>query len=372
MIIGVPREIKDNEYRVATTPACVEQLIEAGHHLFIEEGAGIGSGIPDRDFEAAGARILPDPASLLGEAELILKVKEPLSSEYGYFREGQILFTFLHLAANRSLTEHLLQRKVTAIGYETIETDEGTLPLLIPMSEIAGRMAVEIGAYYLESHNGGKGVLLSGVPGVRNGEVVIVGGGIVGANAARIARAMGARVTLIDKNPARLKVLDDRFGGDVTTLTPIKKNIAEAVSKADLLIGAVLVPGALAPKLISRQMIQTMEGGSVVVDVAVDQGGCIETTRPTTHSEPVYEIDNVTHYAVTNIPGAVARTSTYALTNVTLPYVTEIADHGLEKALKNLSSLQRGLNIFQGHVTHPSVAESLNLPYVSWDQALHS
>jgi len=370
MIIGIPRETKDNEYRVATTPACVEQLTEGGHRVLVEEGAGVGSGIPDREFETAGATILHDPATLYNDAEMILKVKEPLPPEYAYFRQGQILFTFLHLAANRALTEELLRQEVTAIAYETIETDEGVLPILVPMSEIAGRMAVQIGAGYLESHNGGKGVLLSGVPGVRNGEVVIIGGGIVGANAARIARAMGARVTLIDKNPARLKVLDDRFGGDITTLTPIKKNLAEAVARADLLIGAVLVPGALAPKVITREMIRSMEAGSVVVDVAVDQGGCIETTRPTTHSEPVYEVDNIIHYAVTNIPGAVARTSTYALTSVTLPYVTEIADVGPEQALKNLPVLRRGLNTYGGKIIHSSVAESLGLPWIPTEQVL--
>ncbi len=370
MIIGIPREIKDNEYRVATTPACVEQLTEEGHEILIEEGAGLGSGISDREFEAAGAALLHDISELYDQAEMILKVKEPLPSEYDRYREGQILFTFLHLAANRPLTEALLEKKVTAIAYETIETEEGALPILIPMSEIAGRMSVQIGAGYLESHNGGKGVLLSGVPGVRNGEVVIIGGGIVGANAARIARAMGARVTLIDKNPARLKVLDDRFGGDVTTLTPIKKNLAEAVARADLLIGAVLVPGALAPKIITKEMIRTMEAGSVVVDVAVDQGGCIETTRPTTHSEPVYEVDNIIHYAVTNIPGAVARTSTYALTSVTLPYVTEIAAEGPVQAMRNLPILMGGLNCLDGKITHPSVAESLGLSCVPPEQAI--
>ncbi len=370
MIIGVPREIKDNEYRVATTPACVEHLCDSGHIVLIQEGAGVGSGIPDREFEAAGARLLSDSDSLYGEAELILKVKEPLPSEYSLFRERQLLFTFLHLAADPALTEFLLEKKITAMGYETIETDDGALPLLVPMSEIAGRMAVQIGANYLESHNGGKGVLLSGVPGVRNGEVVILGGGIVGANAARIAHAMGARVTLIDKNTLRLKELDDRFQGEVTTLTPIKKNIAVSIARADLLIGAVLVPGARAPRLVTREMIRSMEGGSVVVDVAVDQGGCIETTRPTSHSEPVYEAENVIHYAVPNIPGAVARTSTFALTNVTLPYLSGIADRGLKEALRDSPALQRGVNTHNGHLTHPSVAESLNLPYTPLDRAL--
>ena len=368
MIIGVPKEIKDNEYRVAMTPAGMEQLTEAGHQVLIQEGAGVGSGISDHEFEEAGGKILHDPKALFDEADLILKVKEPLPSEFNHLRKGQILFTFLHLAASRSLTETLMKKKITAIGYETIEAEDGGLPLLVPMSEIAGRMAVQIGAYYLESHNGGKGILLSGVPGVRNGEVVIVGGGIVGANAARIALAMGARVTLIDKNPQRLKILDDRFGGNIRTLTPIKKNIATSVARADLLIGAVLVAGARAPKVVTREMIRSMEGGSVVVDVAVDQGGCIETTRPTTHSEPVYEEENVTHYAVTNIPGAVAMTSTYALTNVTLPYLSEIADLGLPQALESSAPLSKGVNTHQGKLTHPLVAESLGLPHTPLEQ----
>jgi len=368
MIIGVPKEIKDNEYRVAMTPAGMEQLTEEGHKVLIQEGAGVGSGISDHEFEEAGGKILHDPKAIFDEADLILKVKEPLPSEFNHLRKGQILFTFLHLAASRSLTETLMKKKITAIGYETIEAEDGGLPLLVPMSEIAGRMAVQIGAYYLESHNGGKGILLSGVPGVRNGEVVIVGGGIVGANAARIARAMGARVTLIDKNPGRLKILDDRFGGNIRTLTPIKKNIATSVARADLLIGAVLVAGAKAPKVVTREMIRSMEGGSVVVDVAVDQGGCIETTRPTTHSEPVYEEENVTHYAVTNIPGAVAMTSTYALSNVTLPYLSEIADLGLPQALESSAPLSKGVNTHQGKLTHPLVAESLGLPYTPLEE----
>jgi alanine dehydrogenase len=368
MIIGVPREIKDNEYRVSIAPAGVEQLTESGHEILIQEGAGAGSGITDHEFEQAGGKIISQAERLFQQAELILKVKEPLPREFDLFREGQILFTFLHLAADRELADFLLRKKITAIAYETIEAEDGSLPILIPMSEIAGRMAVQIGAYYLESHNGGKGILLSGVPGVRNGEVVIIGGGIVGANAARIARAMGARVTLIDKNPKRMKVLDDRFGGDITTLASIKKNIAASVAKADLLIGAVLVTGARAPKIVTREMIQTMEGGSVVVDVAVDQGGCIETIRPTSHSDPIYEEENVLHYAVTNIPGAVAMTSTYALTNVTLPYLSEIAGLGAERVLDLPAQLQKGLNTSNGNVNHPVVAESLGLPYTPLNQ----
>lgn len=368
MIIGVPKEVKDNEYRVSITPAGVEQLTESGHKVLIQEGAGVGSGIPDHEFEEAGGKVLTDLNRLFSEAELILKVKEPLPSEYDLLRQGHILFTFLHLAASRSLTEFLMKKKITAIGYETIEAEDKTLPVLVPMSEIAGRMAVQIGAYYLESHNGGKGVLLSGVPGVRNGDVVIIGGGIVGANAARIARAMGARVTVVDRSPQRLKVLDDRFAGNIRTLTPIKKNIATSIARADLLIGAVLVAGARAPKVVTKEMIASMEGGSVVVDVAVDQGGCIETTRPTSHSEPVYEVDNVIHYAVTNIPGAVARTSTFALTNVTLPYLSEIADLGLPSAVKESAALKMGVNTHGGHLTYSPVAESLDLPYTPLDQ----
>lgn len=363
MIIGVPKEIKDNEYRVSITPAGVEQLTDAGHRVLIHKKAGVGSGIADREFEKAGGDLLSDIKALFQEADLILKVKEPLPSEYELFRKGQILFTFLHLAADRELTEFLIKQKITSIGYETIEDLDGTLPLLVPMSEIAGRMAVQIGAYYLETPNGGKGILLSGVPGVRNGDVVIIGGGIVGANAARIARAMGARVTVIDKNSKRLKILDDRFGGNIRTLTPIKKNIADAVARADLLIGAVLVAGARAPKIVTREMIRTMEKGSVVVDVAVDQGGCIETIRPTKHSDPIYEVDHVIHYGVTNIPGAVASTSTFALTNETLPYLMNIADLGFEKALKISDPLQKGVNTYKGKLTHPLVAESFGLPY---------
>jgi alanine dehydrogenase len=363
MIIGVPKEIKDNEYRVAITPAGVGQLIDSGHQVLIQEGAGVGSGIPDHEFEAEGGKITSDLAALFKKADLILKVKEPLPGEYDLFCKGQLLFTFLHLAAAKSLTEFLMAKKITSLGYETIEEEDGTLPILVPMSEIAGRMAVQIGAHYLESHNGGKGILLSGVPGVRNGEVVIIGGGIVGANAARIARAMGARITLIDKNPQRLKVLDDRFGGTIRTLTPIKKNVADSVARADLLVGAVLLPGARAPKVVTREMIRTMEGGSVVVDVAVDQGGCIETIRPTSHSDPVYEEDGVIHYAVTNIPGAVASTSTYALTNMTLPYLSEIANLGISMAIKSSAALKKGVNTHKGHLANPQVAKSLGLPY---------
>lgn len=371
MIIGVPREIKNNESRVAITPAGVEALKRNGHDVLIQSGAGEGSGFPDQQFTEQGARILEDPAEIWKQAEMIMKVKEPLREEYGFFREGLILFTYLHLAAEPDLTRALQEKGVAAIAYETVQLGDGSLPLLTPMSEVAGRMAVQIGAQILEKPHGGKGVLLSGVPGVAPAEVVIVGGGVVGTNAAKIAVGMGARVTLLDVNAARLRYLDDLFGGRITTMMSDSYHIGQAVTKADLLIGAVLIPGARAPKLVSEDMVRQMSKGSVIVDVAIDQGGSIETIdRVTTHEKPTYVKHEVVHYAVANIPGAVARTSTWALTNATMPYALELANVGLQAAVMNNKALARGVNVLSGHITHEAVARSANASYLSVEKAL--
>jgi alanine dehydrogenase len=366
MIIGVPKEIKNNENRVAITPAGVDALIQAGHEVIIETGAGLGSGFTDEQYIQHGARIMPSAADVWTSADMILKVKEPLPPEYEFFREDLILFTYLHLAPEPELTRALMEKKVAAIAYETIQLDNGALPLLTPMSEVAGRMSVQIGAQFLEKPKGGKGVLLGGVPGVLPGEVVIIGGGVVGTNAAKMAMGMGANVTLLDVNPDRLRQLDDLFGGRLRTLMSNSYNIAEAVKKADLLIGAVLIPGRRAPRLVTEEMVKSMQPGSVIVDVAIDQGGSIETIdRVTTHSDPTYVKHGVVHYAVANMPGAVPRTSTIALTNVTIPYAVKIASKGLEKAVAEDRALARGVNVYKGYVTYPAVAESLGLEYVS-------
>ncbi|SFJ29002.1 alanine dehydrogenase [Thermoflavimicrobium dichotomicum] len=371
MIIGVPKEIKNNENRVAITPAGIDALIKAGHEVIIETGAGNGSGFTDEDYTAHGARILGTAAEVWNQADMILKVKEPLPSEYEYFREDLILFTYLHLAPEPELTKALMEKKVAAIAYETIQLDNGALPLLTPMSEVAGRMAVQIGAQFLEKPKGGKGVLLGGVPGVLPGEVVIIGGGTVGTNAAKMALGLGANVTILDVNPDRLRQLDDQFGGRLRTLMSNSYNIAQSVKKADLLIGAVLIPGRRAPRLVTEEMVKEMSPGSVIVDVAIDQGGSIETIdRVTTHSDPTYVKHGVVHYAVANMPGAVPRTSTIALTNVTIPYAVEIASKGLKKALSENKALARGVNVLNGRVTYQAVAESLNLPYVPLDQVM--
>ncbi|NHM25657.1 alanine dehydrogenase [Desulfofundulus sp. TPOSR] len=364
MIVGVPREIKDNENRVGITPSGVEALVKAGHQVVIEAGAGLGSGITDEEYVAAGARMLPAKADVYEQADMIMKVKEPLPDEYDLFKEGQLLFTYLHLAPEPELTRALLAKKVTGIAYETIQTNRGILPLLMPMSEVAGRMSVQIGAQFLEKPYGGRGVLLGGVPGVPPAKVVIIGGGTVGTNAAKIAVGMGADVTIIDKNAERLRYLDDIFGPRIKTLISTSYNIKEAVKEADLVIGAVLIPGARAPKLVTEEMVKAMQPGSVIVDVAIDQGGCVETAdRVTTHSNPTYVKHGVIHYAVANIPGAVARTSTYALTNVTLPYALELANKGLAQAVKDDIALARGVNVMDGKVTYKAVAEALNLEY---------
>lgn len=368
MIVGVPKEIKDNEYRVGLTPASVRQLVDAGHSVLVETGAGEGSGFSDDDYRAAGASIVASAAEAWG-AEMVVKVKEPLPQEYDFLRPDLILFTYLHLAADERLTLAMRDSGVIGIAYETVELPDGRLPLLTPMSEVAGRMAVQVGAYYLEKMNGGRGKLLGGVPGVRPATVVIIGGGVVGTNAAKIALGMGANVVILDINVDRLRYLEEIFGGRLMTIASNTHNIAEAVKRADLLIGAVLVKGAKAPKLVTREMVSTMKPGSVIVDVAVDQGGCIETTRPTTHSNPTFFVDGVLHYCVANMPGAVPRTSTYALNNATLPYTLKLATHGLD-AIRQDPALAKGVNVFKGHITYPAVAEAFGLPYTPLETLL--
>ena len=371
MIIGVPKEIKDNENRVAISPAGIDAFVEAGHEVLIETGAGEGSGFFDEVFIEHGAKIAQSAEEVWSSAEMVLKVKEPQPSEYRYFREDLILFTYLHLAAEPELTRALMESKVTAIAYETIQLDNGSLPLLTPMSEVAGRMSVQIGAQFLEKPKGGKGVLLGGVPGVLPGNVVIIGGGTVGTNAAKMALGLGAQVTILDVNPDRLRELDDIFRGQVRTLMSNSYNIGQAVQQADLLIGAVLVPGRRAPRLVTEEMVKTMSTGSVIVDVAIDQGGSIETIdRVTTHSNPTIVKHGVVHYAVANIPGAVPRTSTLALTNVTIPYAVQIANKGVERAVKENRALAVGVNTMKGHVTHQAVAESLDLSHVPLSDVL--
>ena len=370
MIIGVPKEIKNNENRVGLTPAGAYVLTSHGHTVLVEQGAGAGSSFTDQDYVAAGGIILEEKRELFDRAEMIIKVKEPLASEYDLFHAGQILYTYLHLAPEPALTAALLERKVVGIAYETIEDEKHTLPLLAPMSEVAGRMAVQVGARILEKQAGGKGILLSGVPGVAPATVVIIGGGVVGTSAAKIAAGMGARVILLDKSLPRLRYLHDIFGSRVTTVMSDSFNIARYVQDADLVIGAVLIPGAKAPKLVSEAMVKKMAPGSVLVDVAIDQGGCIETVdHVTTHSEPTYVKFGVVHYAVANIPGAVPRTSTLALTNATLPYAVQLADQGWQKACAADAGLATGLNVVWGHVTYRAVATALQLPYLPWQEA---
>ncbi|HEY3316547.1 MAG TPA: alanine dehydrogenase [Bacillota bacterium] len=364
MLIGVAKEIKNNENRVAMTPAGVAALVKAGHKVAVEKAAGVGSGISDKDYAAAGAEIWDDKKKLFDEADLIVKVKEPLAPEYGLFHTGQILLTYLHLAPEPELTRALMKKKVAAVAYETVQLGDGSLPLLSPMSEIAGRMAPQIGAHFLEKPQGGRGVLLAGVPGVPPSEVVIVGGGIVGTNAAKMATGLGARVTILDINVDRLRYLDDIFHGHLTTLMSNSFNIAAAVKRADLLIGAVLVPGARAPRLVTEEMVKAMKTGAVIVDVAIDQGGSIETIdRVTTHSDPTYVKHGVVHYSVANMPGAVPRTSTFALTNATLPYALQLANKGLKKAVKENSALAKGINVLNGKVTYEAVAAAHGLDY---------
>lgn len=364
MIIGVPKEVKAYENRVAITPAGVVDFVKRGHKVYVEATAGIGSGFSDEDYEKAGATVLSTPKEVFDIADMIIKVKEPQPSEYGLFKEGQVLFTYLHLAPELELTKALLDKKVVGIAYETIEAEDGSLPLLSPMSEIAGRMSVQIGATFLEKQHGGKGILLGGVPGTNPAKVVIVGGGIVGTNAAKIASGMGADVTVLDVNINKLRHIDEMFGGRVKTLMSNTYNLTEEVKSADLVVGAVLITGARAPKLVTEEMVKQMTPGSVLVDVAIDQGGSIETIdRITTHANPVFEKHGVIHYSVANMPGAVARTSTFALTNATMPYALRLADQGYKKAILEDPAIAKGVNVIDGKLTYKSVADALSLEY---------
>ena len=370
MIIGVPKEIKDNESRVGITPAGVKALTEAGHKVLVETQAGAQSGFPDDDYQNAGAEMVGDAGYVWGKSEMVVKVKEPIELEYPYFREGLILFTYLHLAPLPDLTSKLLESKVIGIAYETVRDRQGTLPLLTPMSEVAGRMSVQVGASYLERERGGRGILLGGVPGVPPAHVCILGGGVVGTNAARIALGFGAKTTLIDVNLNRLRELDDIFNGRLYTLASNSYNIEQATREADLVIGGVLIPGATAPKIVTRAMISKMKKGAVIVDVAIDQGGCIETARPTSHSNPSYTVDGVVHYCVTNMPGAVPHTSTLALTNSTFPYVLRIANRGVRDALKQDANFAEGLNTWNGKLTYRGVADSQQRPWTAAAEVL--
>ncbi len=362
MIIGVPKEVKDHETRVGLVPSGVAALRDAGHKVLVEAGAGLGSSIPDRDYAEAGASLVPSAAEVWGSADLVAKVKEPQPSEYPFLRAGLTLFTYLHLAPLPDLTGRLLDAGVSAVGYETIREQDGSLPLLTPMSEVAGRLAVQTGAQYLEAPQGGRGVLLGGVPGVAPGNVLILGGGVVGHNAAKVAYGMGAHVIIIDRNLDRLREIDDIFNSQVVTLASNAWTIRETLRQADLVIGAVLIPGAAAPKLVNRDMISAMKPGSVIVDVCIDQGGCLETSRPTSHSSPVYAVDGVIHYCVPNMPASVPHTSTFALTNATIPYLLKLANEGLERACIDSPALRQGVNTFRGHITHTAVAESQGKP----------
>ncbi len=365
MRIGVPKEIKNNENRVAMSPAGVNELVTAGHQVYVQSKAGMNSGFADEEYKQAGASIVETAAEAWSN-EMVMKVKEPLPEEYRYFYEGLILFTYLHLAAEPELTEALVENKVVAIAYETIQSQDGSLPLLTPMSEVAGRMAAQIGAQFLEKTKGGKGVLLGGIPGVSRGKVTVIGGGIVGTNAAKIATGFGADVTIIDVNPNRLRELDDLFGRSINTLMSNPLNIANALKESDLVIGAVLLPGAKAPKLVTTEMVQDMPTGSVIVDVAIDQGGIFETTdHITTHDDPTYEKYGVVHYAVANMPGAVPKTSTIGLTNVTTPYALKLANQGYQKAIENSAAIAKGVNTIAGKVTHQAVAKAHGYSYQS-------
>ncbi len=371
MKVGVPREVKDHEYRIGTIPAAVHELVERGHEVLIEKDAGVGSGIPDQQFIDAGARVVPDAAAVYGEADMVVKVKEPIESEWNLLRDGQTLYTYLHLAPLPDLTNLLLQKNITGIAYETITDRNGRLPLLTPMSEVAGRMSTLVGAYFMQRRLGGRGTLLGGVPGVPPGDVVVIGGGVVGLNAARIALGLGARVTILENNLDRARYLDELFHGQLTTLASNHHNILAGLQRADLVVGAVLVPGYSAPKLVTREMLAEMKPGAVIVDVAVDQGGCFETTKPTTHSEPTYEVDGVVHYGVTNMPGAVPRTSTFALNNATMPHLLALADHGAEEAARRDTDLAAGFNTYAGQITCRAVAESQERDHSDLNQLLN-
>jgi alanine dehydrogenase len=369
MKIGVATEIKSDEYRVALTPAGARELVQRGHEVLVEQGAGAGSSFPDSSYEVNGARIV-SVDEVWTESELLLKVKEPIEPEYGRLRDGLVLFTYLHIAADEPLTRALVDSGIAAVAYETVETDRRALPLLAPMSEIAGRLAAQAGAYFLEKPLGGRGLLLGGVPGVAPGRVVVLGGGIVGYNAAVIALGLGAQVTILERSIDRMRHLEEVLSGRVSLLMSSTLQIEESVAEADVVIGAVLIPGALAPKLVTREMVREMKNGAVLCDVAIDQGGCAETSRPTTHSDPVYEVEGVTHYCVANMPGAVPITSTKALTNATLPYVEAIADLGLADAVAQDPSLARGVNVLDGKVTYEAVAEAHGLDYTPLEDVL--
>jgi alanine dehydrogenase len=370
VIVGVPKEVKDHETRVGLVPGGVAALREVGHQVLVQAGAGVGSTISDEEFAHAGAEIVSTAADVWRRADIVVKVKEPQPLEVQYFREGLLLFTYLHLAPLPELTTQLLESGVTAIAYETIRERDGSLPLLIPMSEVAGRLATQIGAAYLEAPRGGRGILLGGIPGVAPAVVVILGGGIVGTHAARIAFGMGARVAVIDKSLARLRQLDDIFNSQVATLPSDSWTIAHAIRRADLVVGGVLITGASAPKLVRREMLKTMKKGAVMVDVAIDQGGCFETSRPTTHTEPTYYVDDVLHYCVSNMPAAVPHTSTLGLTNATLPYLLEIVNKGFERACAENPAMREGVNTYRGQLTYPGVAESQNRPYTALQKLL--
>jgi alanine dehydrogenase len=367
MIVGVPREIKNNEYRVAIVPAGVRSLVEHGHRVILQKGAGEGAGISDAEFLASGASIKPNVEGVFREAEMIVKVKEPLPEEFPLLREGQIIFTYLHLAPAPALTRALLERRVIGLAYETVQLANGSLPLLTPMSEIAGKLSVQVGSHYLEKENGGRGVLLGGVPGVKGADVAVVGGGTVGINAAKVALGMGAHVTILDINLDRLRYLDDVLEGNLTLLVSNSENAENAAIGADLLVGALLVAGARARKVISRETVSRMKKGSVIVDVAIDQGGCVETSVATTFDRPVFQVNGVIHYCVANMPGSVARTSTFALTNATAPYILKIAGAGYKQALREDPALRKGLNVFEGKLTSQPVAEALGLDYTPYE-----
>jgi alanine dehydrogenase len=367
--IGVPKELKADEYRVALTPAGARELVQRGHDVIVESGAGVGSAFADTAYAAAGARVA-SVDDVWGDADLVLKVKEPIKQEYDRLREGLVLFTYLHIAADEPLTQALVDAGVAAVAYETVETDAGALPLLAPMSEIAGRLAAQAGAYFLEKPLGGRGLLLGGVPGVAPGRVLVIGGGMVGYNAAVIALGLGANVTILERSLDRMRHLEEVLSGRVSLVMSSSLQIEESLRDADVVIGAVLIPGALAPKLISREMVAGMKDGAVLADVAIDQGGCAETSRPTTHSEPVYTVEGVTHYCVANMPGAVPITSTKALTNATLPYVEAIADHGLAEAVARDPALARGVNVLDGKVTYEAVADAHGLDYQPLEDVL--
>ena len=370
MLIGVPKEIKDHEYRVGLVPSAVRELTAKGHRVIIEASAGLGAGLTDADYQTAGAEIVANADTVFGRAELIVKVKEPLATERSKLRRGQILFTYLHLAPDPAQTHDLMASGVTAIAYETVTSPQGGLPLLTPMSEVAGRMAPQVGAHWLEKTNGGRGVLMGGVPGVPPADVLILGGGVAGTNAALIALGMGASVTVLDRNPEALRRIASQFGQGVRTAFSTPDVVETLCRRSDLVVATVLIPGAAAPKIITRETVRAMKPGAVIVDVAIDQGGCAETSRPTTHSDPTYTVDGVVHYCVTNMPGAVARTSTFALNNVTLPFVLALADNGLRRALAEDPHFRAGLNVHEGAVTHKAVASALKLPHTRAEAAL--